>query len=57
MEKKDRKNFFLAKPSKGKGGGGIFFIKKLSDLSKEDMRVNEYIAQEYVVDPLLIDKK
>lgn len=54
---KDRKNFYLAKPSKGKGGDGIFFVKKLSDLSKEQMRLNEYVAQEYIANPLLIDKK
>lgn len=57
MEKKDRKNFYLAKPSKGKGGDGIFFVKKLSDLSKEQMRLNDYVAQEYIANPLLIDKK
>jgi len=55
----DRKDgsFFLAKPSKGKGGNGIFFINKFTDISREDMRVNEYIAQKYIKNPLLIDNK
>jgi hypothetical protein len=48
---------FIAKPSKGRGGEGIFFVKKASDLNKEDMRLQEYIAQEYIENPLLIDNK
>ncbi|CAI2362820.1 unnamed protein product [Moneuplotes crassus] len=55
----DRKDdaFFLAKPSKGKGGDGIFFINKGTSITKEDMRIHEYIAQEYIKNPLLIDNK
>ncbi|CAI2385531.1 unnamed protein product [Moneuplotes crassus] len=56
FEKKND-SFFLAKPSKGKGGDGIFFINKSTAISKEDMKQNEYIAQEYIKNPLLIDKK
>ena len=54
----DKQNsFYLAKPSKGKGGMGIFFINRSTDLSREDMRANEYIAQEYVASPLLLENK
>lgn len=48
---------YIAKPSKGKGGEGIFFVKQSSDMSRENMRQFEYIAQEYVANPLLIDNK
>ena len=47
----------LAKPSKGKGGDGIFFVDKTSELTKEKMRTFEYIVQEYVSNPLLIENK
>lgn len=52
-----QKSHFIAKPSKGRGGEGIFFIKKANDLTKESMRVYEYIAQEYVPNPLLVENK
>lgn len=47
----------LAKPSRGKGGDGIFFVKNYKDVRKDSMRVNEYVAQDYIVNPLLIDDK
>jgi hypothetical protein len=56
MERNKSSNFVL-KPSRGKGGEGIFFMKKNTILSKEDMRYYEYIAQEYIPNPLLIDNK
>lgn len=47
----------LAKPSKGKGGEGIFFVKHHSHIRKEAMHNAEYVVQDYIDDPLLIDDK
>jgi len=47
----------LAKPSKGRGGEGIFFVKRYKDLDQESMKDYEYVAQHYIPNPLLIDKK
>jgi len=47
----------IIKPSRGRGGEGIFFARKLTDISREDMKVHEYVAQEYISNPLLIEKK
>lgn len=47
----------LAKPSKGKGGEGIFFVKNCKEIKKEAMRTYEYVIQEYVERPLLIEDK
>jgi hypothetical protein len=47
----------LAKPSKGRGGQGIYFVKKYSDLDQESMKSYDYIAQHYIPNPFLIDNK
>lgn len=47
----------LAKPSKGRGGQGIFFVKSYKDLDQESMSDYEYVAQHYIPNPFLIDKK
>jgi glutathione synthase/RimK-type ligase-like ATP-grasp enzyme len=54
---KHKDRVLLAKPSKGKGGEGIFFIKSRKDISRDTMRAFEYVAQEYVSNPLLIENK
>jgi glutathione synthase/RimK-type ligase-like ATP-grasp enzyme len=47
---------FIAKPSKGRGGDGIFLVKKFSDLPKTAL-TNDFIIQRYIDNPYLIDKK
>jgi hypothetical protein len=47
----------LAKPSKGRGGQGIFFVKRYADLDQESMKDYEYVAQHYIPNPFLIDNK
>lgn len=47
----------IAKPSKGKGGEGIFFVKNFLDIRKDSMRIHEYILQDYIDNPLLLDGK
>lgn len=47
---------FIVKPSKGKGGKGIFLIKKFSDLHKIQS-LNEYIIQKYIENPILVGGK
>lgn len=49
--------FLLAKPSRGRGGDGIFFVKEFKDLDFESMKEYFYVAQEYVPNPFLIEKK
>ena len=49
--------FLIVKPSRGKGGDGIMFVKHKDDIGRNTMRTFEYVAQEYVKNPLLIDKK
>jgi hypothetical protein len=52
-----KENFLLAKPSKGRGGQGIFFIKDARDLDQESISEYAYVAQKYIKNPLLIDNK
>lgn len=47
----------IAKPSKGKGGDGIFFVQSTKDIQKDTAKAFDYIAQEYIANPLLIDNK
>lgn len=50
---------FICKPSKGKGGEGIFMIQKYSDIPERtwSFKERELLVQRYVKSPLLIDKK
>ena len=54
-ENKDK--IMLAKPSKGRGGEGIFFVKSKRDISKETIKAYDYVLQEYISNPFLIDNK
>lgn len=54
---KSEDSMLLAKPSKGRGGQGIFFVKEPKDLDLESMKEFSYIAQKYVPNPFLIDNK
>lgn len=47
----------IVKPSRGKGGEGIFFIDSTTQIDKEKMRSSEYVVQKYISNPLLIEKK
>ena len=47
----------IAKPSKGRGGEGIFFVKSKKDISKETMKAYDNVLQEYISNPFLIDNK
>ena len=47
---------FIAKPSKGRGGDGIILLKKFTDLPKSAFH-HEFLAQRYVDNPLILDKK
>lgn len=50
---------FIAKPTVGSEGNGIRFIKDISDLNSlyESQINNEYVIQEYLSNPLLIENK
>lgn len=47
---------FIAKPSKGRGGDGIFLVRKFSELPKAALQ-SEFIVQRYLDNPYLIDNK
>lgn len=47
---------FIAKPSKGRGGDGIFLVKKFSDLPKSAL-THDFLVQRYIDNPYLIDRK
>jgi glutathione synthase/RimK-type ligase-like ATP-grasp enzyme len=47
---------FIAKPSKGRGGDGIFLVKKFTDLPRSALN-HDFIVQRYIENPYLIDKK
>lgn len=54
---KNKNSFLLAKPSKGRGGQGIFFVKSSDELDQESMKEYAYVAQHYIKNPFLIDNK
>lgn len=47
----------IAKPSRGKGGEGIFFVKNYKEIKLDESRATELVLQDYVDNPLLIDDK
>jgi glutathione synthase/RimK-type ligase-like ATP-grasp enzyme len=47
---------YIAKPSKGRGGDGIFLVKKFSDLPKSAL-ASDFIVQRYIDNPYLMDNK
>jgi glutathione synthase/RimK-type ligase-like ATP-grasp enzyme len=47
----------LAKPSKGRGGQGIFFVKNAKELDQECINEYAYVAQQYIANPFLIENK
>lgn len=49
-------NLMIAKPSKGKGGEGIYFIASKKAVPKSYDGV-DFVVQDYLTNPLLIDKK
>ena len=46
----------IAKPSKGRGGDGIFLVKRFNDLTKSALH-HDFLLQRYIENPLLIDRK
>lgn len=47
---------FIAKPSRGRGGDGIFLVRKFTELPKSAL-TTDFIVQRYIENPYLIDKK
>jgi tubulin polyglutamylase TTLL11 len=47
---------FIAKPSKGRGGDGIFLIKRFTELPRSAL-THDFLVQRYIDSPLLIDRK
>ena len=48
--------WYIAKPSKGWGGDGIFLINRITDIPRWHS-TSELLVQHYITDPLLVDKK
>lgn len=48
--------WYIAKPSKGCGGDGIFLINRITDIPRWHSN-SELLVQHYITDPLLVDKK
>lgn len=57
--KKKKTQMFIGKPSKGKGGEGIFLISKMEDIPNREWTpgANDLLVQRYVKNVLLIDQK
>ena len=57
---KDHPKFtFIAKPSRGKGGDGIFIVQKFTDIPSNtwSFKSNDLLVQRYIKKPLLVDNK
>lgn len=48
--------WYIAKPSKGRGGDGIFLVNRITDIPRWHAN-SELLVQHYITDPLLIDNK
>jgi tubulin polyglutamylase TTLL11 len=48
--------WYIAKPSKGCGGEGIFLVNRITDIPRWHSS-SELLVQHYITDPLLVDKK
>lgn len=48
--------WYIAKPSKGCGGEGIFLVNRITDIPRWHS-TSELLVQHYITDPLLVDKK
>lgn len=46
----------IAKPAKGRGGDGIFLVRKFSDLPKAAL-ASDFVVQRYLENPYLLDGK
>lgn len=54
--KKPDKHFMIAKPQDGSEGCGIFLVQSMKDIPKYAIQ-QEYVVQDYLAHPLLLDKK
>lgn len=48
--------WYIAKPSQGRGGDGIFLVNKITDIPRWHS-TTELLVQHYITDPILVDKK
>lgn len=48
--------WYIAKPSSGRGGDGIFLVNRITDIPRWHSN-SELLVQHYITDPLLVDKK
>ena len=58
MERKKgkRRPFYIVKPSTGCQGDGLYLIQSIDEIQEKTSR-DEFIIQEYITDPFLIDGK
>ncbi len=54
--RKNSNQTLIAKPSKGRGGDGIFLVRKFTDLPRSAL-THDFLVQRYIDNPLLIDRK
>ena len=54
--KENPKNYLIGKPAEGSCGGGIIIFKSIKDMTGSTFR-DEWVVQNYVMNPLLINKK
>lgn len=54
--RKNQSHTFIAKPSKGRGGDGIFLVRKFNDLPRSAL-THDFLIQRYIDNPFLIDRK
>ena len=54
--KENPKSYLIGKPAEGCCGGGIIIFKSIKEMTGSTFR-DEWVVQNYVMNPLLINKK